>query len=99
MLEEALTNALKHGTGTAQVSIEYGASSLMLRVVNSTPTLVVAGRRARGRTDGAAQGGGHGLVGMRERTTAVGGTLRIGPGASDTFYVEADLPLREGAES
>jgi signal transduction histidine kinase len=36
VLEEGLTNALKHGTGTAQLSIDYGPTSLRLRVANGT---------------------------------------------------------------
>ena len=100
VLEEALTNALKHGTGSAHLSLEYGAESMTLRVVNSTPALVTVGRRPAGEaTDNHLPGGGHGLVGMRERTTAVGGTLRIGPRAGDTFSVEAELPLRETGAS
>ena len=100
VLEEALTNALKHGTGTAHLSVEYGAASLTVRVVNDVPTLVPAGRRAAtAPPDGLTPGGGHGLMGMRERTTAVGGRLRLGPGVGETFRVEAELPLREAEAS
>jgi signal transduction histidine kinase len=37
--------------------------------------------------------GGHGLVGMRERAAAAGGSLRTGAGDDGGFVVEADLPL------
>ncbi|MFC7483506.1 hypothetical protein ACFQX7_30700 [Luedemannella flava] len=36
--------------------------------------------------------GGHGLLGMRERAAAVGGTLRAGAGTAGGFLVEATLP-------
>lgn len=93
VLEEALTNALKHGTGTAHLDVEYEPSSLRLRVVNSTPVPVAAGSRPRPAA-GAAPGSGHGLLGMRERAAAVGGTISAAPGPGDTFRVQADLPLK-----
>jgi signal transduction histidine kinase len=48
--------------------------------------------RARSRSDG----GGFGLVGMRERVALYGGELQAGPTAAG-FRVHADLPFREGA--
>jgi signal transduction histidine kinase len=39
-----------------------------------------------------ANGGGHGLVGMRERVTMLGGTLTVGPHRDGGFAVVADLP-------
>lgn len=39
---------------------------------------------------------GHGLTGMRERVTALGGTLAAGPRAEGGFSVRAELPLRAG---
>lgn len=102
VLEEGLTNALKHGTGTAQLGIEYRPSSVRLSVLNDIPGLAVAGSRGRaGVAEGPGTGTGHGLLGMRERAAAVGGTVRAapGPGPGDTFRVEADLPLRESVVS
>lgn len=102
VLEEGLTNALKHGTGTARLDVEYSASSVVLRVVNSRAALVAAGSGpgadATGTNGVTGTGTGHGLLGMRERAAAVGGTLRAAPGAGDSFRVEADLPLRGGAQ-
>jgi signal transduction histidine kinase len=64
ILQEALTNAARHGTATADVKVAYTATALELSVTNP-----VAERGAH-RT-----GGGHGLVGMRERATLLGGSL------------------------
>jgi signal transduction histidine kinase len=83
VLEEALTNAHKHGRGSAHVSVEYAASAVSLAVVNE----VGDGSRS--------PGSGFGLLGMRERAGAVGGTLRTGTGADGTFHVEAVLPRQE----
>jgi signal transduction histidine kinase len=43
----------------------------------------------------AEGGGGHGLVGMRERVTLYGGTLEAGPCVDGGFSVRASLPIRE----
>lgn len=97
VLEEGLTNALKHGTGWAHVDVDHRPASLRLRVVNATPVPVAAGAHPRPAHDahGTATGTGHGLLGMRERAAAVGGTVGAGAGPGDTFCVEADLPLEE----
>jgi signal transduction histidine kinase len=78
ILQEALTNAARHGTGTAEVEIEFGERALGLRVTNPV-------------RPGATQGAGHGLVGMRERAALLGGTLTAG-GAAGRFGVRAALP-------
>ena len=92
VIEEGLTNALKHGTGTAHLDIGYEASALRLRVLNRVPAELPAGAGSRriGRTTGT----GHGLLGMSERAAAVGGTLTAAPGPRDAFLVDASLPLR-----
>ena len=89
VVEEALTNALKHGTGTAVLDVEYADDTVRIGVVNPVP------HRQELPADGVARSG-HGLVGMRERAAAVGGDLRVGAGPGDTFRVEVDLP-RQGA--
>ena len=79
ILQEALTNAARHGRGSAEVEIGFAGRALELTVTN--PTLP-------GSTLGGA---GHGIVGMRERATLLGGTLDAG--ASDgRFVVHASLP-------
>lgn len=80
--QEALTNATRHAPGApTEVSLAVGDGSLRLRVLS----------RGVGASGGA---GGFGLVGMRERATAVGGELRAGPTA-DGWLVDAALPTGE----
>ncbi len=82
IIQEALTNAGKHGVpGTAALKIRYDDGHLDITVTN-----LVA-------TDGTAGGGtGHGLIGMRERAASVGASLRIGQDRG-IFVVEAGLSL------
>nr|MDQ3641912.1 sensor histidine kinase [Actinomycetota bacterium] len=80
-VQESLTNVLKHaGPARAAVVVDYGAEELVLEVTDD----------GRGRP---GDGTGHGLVGMRERVTLLGGQLRAGPRAEGGFCVEARLPL------
>jgi signal transduction histidine kinase len=82
VVQEALTNARRHAPGAAvDVELGYGAGVLRVRVRDDGPG--PAG-------DGA---GGHGLLGMRERAEAVGGTLRHGRAGGGGFEVEAELPV------
>lgn len=82
ILQEALTNAARHGAGSAQVEVAFGRDALDLTVANPL---------RRDRTDGPA-GGGHGVTGMRERAALLGG--RLDAGALDgRFRVHAHLPL------
>ncbi|MEU7133931.1 histidine kinase [Streptomyces sp. NPDC046261] len=89
VLQEALTNVHKHaGPGArAEVALLRGPDSLDLTVLDDGGgTPAAAGTGA----------GGHGLIGMRERAVALGGTCEAGPrgeGAAG-FRVRAVLPLR-----
>jgi signal transduction histidine kinase len=85
ILQEALTNAAWHGRGSADVAIEFAPSSLEMAVTN--PAAPDAPAR---------DGGGHGIVGMRERAQLLGGTLEAGAG-NGAFRVRARLPYGEGA--
>ena len=83
IIQEALTNALKHaGPAEAEVILRYGASSLQLEVVDNG---------AGGDTDPA--GTGHGLIGMRERAALYGGDLHAGTRNGHGYAVRATLPL------
>ena len=83
ILQEALTNAAKHGTGTAEVEISFAPTALELTVTNPAAS------------NGSAFAGGHGLVGMRERAVLLSGSLEVS--ASDgRFRVWARLPYEAG---
>ena len=83
ILQEALTNAARHGAGDTHVGLEFARSALRLTVTNPTPT--VANR---------SPNGGHGLIGMRERAALLGGTLSA-KREDATFCVSAELPYEE----
>ncbi|MEW1642544.1 sensor histidine kinase [Streptomyces sp. NPDC091219] len=86
ILQEALTNVTKHGSGsTADVRLAYTPQRLSLTVANATAaghTLAPPG-----------PGSGFGLVSMRERATSVGGTFHAGHRAQGGFEVLCTLPL------
>lgn len=83
VVQEALTNSLKHG-GAATVRIRYGADALEVAVEDGGP--------ANGHSNGVG-GAGRGLLGMRERVTLYGGTLEHGPRPDGGFRVQARFPL------
>ena len=80
ILQEALTNAARHGTGTARVELGYGEMALEITVTNPVRAEV---RPAASR--------GHGVIGMHERVGLLGGQLAAGR-AGDTFRVGARIP-------
>jgi signal transduction histidine kinase len=83
VVQELLTNARKHAAGAAvDLRVEYAADAVRIRASNP----VAAPGQA-----GSAAGGGHGLLGMRERVHAFGGTLRVDC-AGGRFAVIAILP-------
>lgn len=104
IIQEALTNALKHGDGVkAEVTVRYADQALRVEVLNSGPS-VLTGDRIPGHTGKPApaastaprpkaDGAGHGLVGLRERVAVYGGDFdarrRLGGG----YRVRARLPL------
>jgi signal transduction histidine kinase len=87
ILQEALSNAMRHAPGSrADVRVAYRADdSLYLQVLNDAASAPVAG----------PGGGGHGIIGMRERAAMLGGTLFAGP-CEGGFRVTAVLPVRPG---
>jgi signal transduction histidine kinase len=93
IVQEALTNALKHGSGgRAEVTIRYADRALRVEVLTGGPSVLTgdpAPRAAPGNGDGA----GRGLAGLRERVAVYGGDLdarrRLGGG----YRVRARLPL------
>ncbi|MFJ2088436.1 sensor histidine kinase [Streptomyces sp. NPDC087901] len=89
VIQEALTNVRKHaGPGAkAEVSVVRVGATAEVMVLDN-------GRGTAGRAGGDIVGGGHGLLGMRERVTALGGTLTAGPRYGGGFRVHAILPLK-----
>ena len=84
IVQEALTNSLRHaGDARATVDVRYGADALELEIADD------------GSGGGAADpdGGGHGLVGMRERVTLYGGRFDATRTPSGGFVVRASLPI------
>ncbi len=88
VLQEALTNVLKHARATtASVGVHYGQQEVAIEVVDDGIGTVGSGS--------AGAGGGHGLAGMRERVALFGGELDAGPGPGGGFRVRALLPVEE----
>jgi signal transduction histidine kinase len=82
ILQEALTNAARHGTGTAHVRVAFAAAGVDLTVTN--PMTAAVATRARD---------GHGLIGMGERASLLGGDVDVAR-ANGTFRVHARLPYQ-----
>jgi signal transduction histidine kinase len=90
VVQEALTNTVKHSRSpTAQVTIRYGASWLEVLVTDDGEA---SPGRALGGGNGRPQGGGHGLIGMRERVAMLGGEFEAGATRAG-FSVRARFPL------
>jgi signal transduction histidine kinase len=85
ILQEALTNAARHGRGSAEVDLSFGPSALEITVTNPTAPSASVGSD------------GHGIAGMRERAALLGGTLEAGAD-NGLFRVCAHLPYDAGEE-
>ena len=85
LVQEALTNVHKHAANAAtEVGVRYGRERLEVTVRNDRPD---GPRPAL-----ALAGGGHGLLGLRERVTLLGGTFQAGPRLDGGFEVRASIP-------
>jgi signal transduction histidine kinase len=92
IVQEALTNALKHsGASRAGVRVSYGRDQIELEITDNG-----RGTSANGNGTGTSNGG-LGLIGMRERAALHGGELTAGPVPSGGFAVRATLPTPERA--
>lgn len=87
IVQEALTNALKHGHGQAEVMVRYQDNYLRIEVLNSGPSVL------SGAPPSTEDGPGRGLLGLRERVAVLGGDFdarrRLGGG----FRVRAKIPI------
>jgi signal transduction histidine kinase len=86
VIQEALTNVQKHAglEAKAEVSVVRVGPNVEITVLDN----------GSGDEDEPASGGGHGLLGMRERVTALRGTLTTGPRYGGGFRVHAILPIK-----
>jgi signal transduction histidine kinase len=100
IMQEALSNVMRHAPGsTAQVKLYYGESALVIEVRNDgCGGEGQVGQAAPEQQRWAGIGTGHGIIGMRERATMLGGHLRAGPTPNGEFLVTAALPLGDGDE-
>lgn len=80
ILQEALTNALRHGDGTVDVHLAWLPDRVEVTVANTAAA------------SAPSSTGGHGLIGMRERAQLVGGNLLAGR-EGERFVVRATLPI------
>lgn len=80
-IQEGLTNAARHGTGIVEVTAKFGATAAHITITNPV----------RGMATGNRNSGGHGLIGMRERITLLGGTLHTSH-ANGQFRLQATIP-------
>ena len=85
VLQEALANAARHGAGPVLLDTRQDSDAVHVQVVNAMPPERPAG----------SAGGGHGLVGMRERVALVGGELTAAETDDGRFRVRARIPLQE----
>jgi signal transduction histidine kinase len=82
LVQEGLTNTLKHADARrAEVLVRYGDGLVELVVADD------------GQGTGGGDGGGHGLVGLRERVSVVGGELVAGPRPGGGYEIRARLPV------
>jgi signal transduction histidine kinase len=88
IVQEALTNVSRHaGRACASVHLHYTPKALVVQVADD-------GQGTVGSTGAQPSGPGLGLVGMRERVSALGGRLQAGPQDGGGFHVQAELPAR-----
>jgi signal transduction histidine kinase len=86
VIQEALTNASKHGIpGQTHLTLSFEPTDFVVTVTNPI-------RSDHQGDHPAGLGTGYGMIGLRERVDAIGGRVRAGPQADGTFMVEARIP-------
>ena len=89
IIQEGLTNALKHGHATrAQVTVDFGETSLAVDITDNG-----TGNQA------GLPVSGHGLIGVRERALLFGGRVDAGPRRPGGWRLYAELPIRAGQQA
>lgn len=102
VLQESLTNALKHGDGSAEVAVSRRRRRTRLSVTSrmrSSQESAETSEESHRTPHGSGLGAGSGLLTMRERVQHAGGRFRAGPHPEDPscWRVEAELPMKESA--
>ncbi|MEO6651290.1 MAG: sensor histidine kinase [Ilumatobacteraceae bacterium] len=94
IVQEALTNVIKHAGPLTAVTVRltHTAGEVSVEVVDDGRGAAAREHHGHGADDLATAGGGHGLLGMRERVEMWGGTLATGPVDGGGYRVEATLP-------
>ncbi|MGP4113311.1 sensor histidine kinase [Streptomyces sp. 4N509B] len=88
IVQEALSNCIRHAPGAAaRVEVSYVLGGLGLRVVNGPPSQPAP----------PSPGAGHGLTGMRERVTMLGGEMTAGPTDEGGYETAVFIPVPSGA--
>jgi signal transduction histidine kinase len=94
IIQEALTNVLKHGGGApTRVAMRFGADGLDLSVTDSGSSILPP---PSGGGTHQPELGGHGIIGMRERVAMFGGDLQAGPLPGGGYEVRAHIPCDRG---
>jgi signal transduction histidine kinase len=95
IIQEALTNVVKHAGGGAHcvVSLDYGEEALHIRVTDDGGGSLVLSPASPGALGVPMAGTGHGIIGMRERANLCGGDFIAGALPAGGFEVKATLPL------
>jgi signal transduction histidine kinase len=91
VVQESLTNVVRHaGASRAEITVRHDDGRVVVEVTDD-------GHGPNG--SGNGKSGGQGIVGMRERARALGGTLEAGPRPGGGFRVQAVLPVGQGLGS
>jgi signal transduction histidine kinase len=86
VVQEALTNTLKHAAGSSvRICVDYAADSIRLEVADSGGVSTAA----------TGSGNGRGLVGLHERLAVYGGTLQAGVLPTGGYRVRAVIPIEQ----
>jgi signal transduction histidine kinase len=94
IVQEALTNALRHAPGSAAaVTVAYDDGHVTVEVTSTGPRASASTASSVPAPVAPDLGGGYGLAGIAERVASCGGSLSLGPGRDGSFTVTARLPL------
>ncbi|MGV1007220.1 MAG: sensor histidine kinase [Dermatophilaceae bacterium] len=95
IIQEGLTNVLRHGGPVAHLSVERSPKALRIGIHDDGRTTVTAPATpdAAHDADGSASTSGHGLTGIRERVALFGGVMRADPEPGGGFGLVVELPL------